>query len=193
MKKNIDDLSLLDQHIFKQNQHIIEMSARLSEFLSKTNSAVDFAEEKASERNNATKWAVIGLIASAVIFGGTGYLVRWGADSLNLSEARELVQAAKNEAESEKESFKKYQAEVDKKFETEVEKIRAAAGWAASPDGRLAKRFFDVGGKKAATCGDEQNWRVEERTTEDKKVVKVCITKMRNIIADDKISGWIIP
>lgn len=169
----------------------IEKVDNLNAQLLKSDNAFDIFGFKTDKQ--FLKLTIVGLAVASCVGFGSGYALRWGADSLNLSKARDLVQAAKNEAEAEKESFKKYQAEVDKKSEAEVEKIRAAAGWAASPDGRLAKRFFDLGGKSAATCSDEHNWRVEERTTEDNKVFKVCITKMRNLVSDDKISGWRIP
>ena len=64
------DLTLLEQHIFDQNRRLIEASASLDRFCKAVPSAIEYAEQKAQERNAAIKWASFGVVACAVTFGG---------------------------------------------------------------------------------------------------------------------------
>ncbi len=200
MKQKPDELSLLDQHIFKQNQHIIEMSARLDGFLSKGNSAIEFAEKKASERNNAIQWAIGGVLVCAVIFVPTGYLLRMSSDAVNLSTAKEKVSRANERADAAEsklavvsaEAAKATEAAADnlkKQYLAEIEKIRAASGWAGTQQGKLAKKFFESSsGIAAATCNSE-TWEI----VTDKEG-KWCIPKRRDLIGGDENKyGWKIP
>jgi len=201
MNQQPDELSLLDQHIFKQNQHIIEMSARLDGFLSKGHSAVDFAEKKASERNTAIRWATVGLLVCAVIFVPAGYLMRMWFDAMILNTAREQVTQANERADAAESKLAGVSAEaaktttansvsLKKQYLAEIENIRVASAWAATPTGRLAKKFFDLGtGEQAATCNSD-TWEIFV----DKDKIKWCIPKRRDWMGGDKQQpGWKIP
>lgn len=188
MKQQPDELSLLDQHIFKQNQHIIEMSARLDGFLSKGNSAIEFAEKKASERNTAIQWVIGGVLVCAVIFGGAGYVFQVGVNAVNLSRAKDLVAEANKTAEKATADLAAYQVIADKNAAAEIEKIRAASGWAGTPAGRLAKQFFDVGGGLIAANCKGDTWDIVEN-----KEGKWCVPKRRDLLGDSMQYGWKIP
>lgn len=188
MNKRTDELSLLDQHIFKQNQNIIEMSARLDKFLSKTDSAVEFAEAKASERNNAIKWSVVGVLCCAAIFGVSGYVLRMGADAVSLSNARDSVKEANIQLEVEKKRVDEAIALLEKKSADEVARIRAISGWAGTREGHLAKQFFEVGGGAVAAECKSEVWDIVEN-----KEGKWCFPQRRTLLGDDKRFGWKIP
>lgn len=128
-------------------------------------------------------------IVSAIIFCGTGIFFQNGMHARALSEARDLVDEANKSSEKATADLTAYKAVADKNAATEIEKIRSTSGWAGTPDGRLAKQFFDLpsGGLVAAKCTSKE-WDIIYVGGE-----KICHPKMRNIIIKDDIIGWRIP
>ena len=184
-----ENLSLLDQHIFQQNQRIIELSDNLKKFCDAGQRAIYDAEEKSEEKNYLIKWSVIGVAVCAVIFGGGGYLVGRATDTISISNAKAELKEANDRASAAVEASKAAAADFEKRLTDETQKIRAGGGWAASPTGQLAKRFFDDGwGEVAAKCKSPV-WDI-------KKTEKgtFCVPKRRDILGGDGNQyGWKIP
>ena len=188
-----ENLSLLDQHIFQQNQRIIELSDNLKKFCDAGQRAIYDAEEKSEEKNYLIKWSVIGVAVCAVIFGGGGYLVGRATDTISISNAKAELKEANDRASAAVEASKAAAADFEKRLTDETQKIRIAGGWAATDQGRLAKKFFDSGwGIKVATCRDG-NWAIEEGKNEDGKLVKQCVLKSSSLFGKDPRTGWEIP
>lgn len=157
-------------------------------------------DSAAVERHNslvkASVFASIGVIFCAFIFGGGGFLFAKSLSSSRVTSAeRELVQAnfqLENEKKRVDEKIVELEEKsvgLEKKSEDEIAKIRAASGWAGTPTGRLAKKFFDLGtGNQAATCNSD-TWEI----VEDKNKSKWCIPKRRDLIGGDQQPGWKIP
>lgn len=139
-------------------------------------------EAKALAISRAMQWAAGGVLACSVVFFSTGYLVRSGAEAVNLSAQRDRVKEAQNRADA-------AAAVADEKAGAEIDAIRRRSGWAATPDGRLAKQFFDSGaGLIAAKCASV-TWDIVDRNDE-----KFCVPKRRDLIGGDKSKhGWKIP
>lgn len=122
-----------------------------------------------------------------------GYLVRMGTDAANLSTARESVEVANARAEAAESKAEKAevtaQTAATARANAAIEAIRSGAKWADSEDGRLAKRFFENGGgKAAATCASEK-WDVVKGADG-----KWCIPQRRDIIGGDSEKyGWKLP
>jgi hypothetical protein len=140
------------------------------------------AAEKAHAIALATKWTATGVIACAVVFGGTGYGLRVLTDAANISIARNNVASTNVKAAA-------AITAAEKKSSDEIDATRRNAGWAGTAEGRLAKKFFDSGaGHIAATC-DSPVWEVRQGSDG-----KYCIPKRRNMIGGDTaFYGWKIP
>lgn len=147
----------------------------------------------AVERYRARKKAVVFVSAiallSGLVFGAGGF---WAATSLSSSHVnvaeRKLAEANLRLVIESKRVDAKI-AELKQKSVDEIAKIRAAADWVATPDGQLAKKFFDLGnGVAAATC-DSPVWEI--RTVQN---VKWCHPKRRDLFGgNDDMHGWKIP
>ena len=59
MEKPPENLSLLEQHLFQQNQRLIEVSGRLKKFCDDANNAIYDAEEKSEEKIDRTVSLII--------------------------------------------------------------------------------------------------------------------------------------
>lgn len=188
-----ENLSLLEQHIFQQNQGILELSGRLKKFCDDANNAIYAAEEKSDEKITIIKWATGGVLICAILFGGAGYFIGKGFDTLSLSSAKSELAEANHRANAAIEESKAAAADFENRLADERKKMQEANGWAASDQGRLAKRFFDSGwGVKAATCKDK-NWNIETFKTDAGKVVKQCVLKPSPLFGSDPRTGWEIP
>ncbi len=189
MEKPPENLSLLEQHIFQQNQRLIELSGRLKKFCDDANAAIYDAEEKSEERITTIKWAIFGVVICAIFFGGGGYLVGKASNTIAISNAKAELKEANERASAAVEASKAAAADFEERLADESQKIRAAGGWAASPKGQLAKRFFDGGwGEVAALC-QSSAWDI-------KKTEKgtFCVPKRRDILGGDTNQyGWKIP
>lgn len=139
------------------------------------------AAESADAISRAVKWATGGVVACAVVFGGAGYLVRMGSDAVNLSAARGQVSEASARADA-------AIAAEENKASAEIKEMKASIGWLGTPEGRLARKFFDLGGGVAAAKCESPVWEIV--TNDDGRF---CVPKMRNLIGDDKKYGWKIP
>lgn len=136
----------------------------------------------AAARNTAFYRAVAGVAACALVFGGTGYALRAGADAINLSTARDRVSEANARADA-------AVAAAEEKASDEIDAIRKSSGWIGTAQGRLAKKFFDSGaGDIAAKC-DSPDWEITER-----KGGKSCVPKKRDLLGGNAgKDGWKIP
>lgn len=140
------------------------------------------AAEKGKAIALAVKWTAAGVLACAVVFGGVGYGIRMLADEANLSIARHNLQVAKASSEADI-------AAAEKKASDEINAIQKNSGWIGTEEGRLAKKFFDIGaGSIAAKC-DSPSWEIV-----DGKDGKFCVPKRRDLFGGDGNKyGWKIP
>ena len=78
---------------------------------------------------------------------------------------------------------------IQERSKAEIDAAKKATGWANTEEGRLAKRFSDIGGLKVAAACDASLGKVEviEGT-------KYCVLKKRDFFGgDDTRNGWKIP
>jgi hypothetical protein len=153
--------------------------------------------------SRAFKWATGGVTVCAIFFTGLGWGLSSWKDNINLETAYINLETAKSEvvasyareaaaiATAEKKSDMAIAA-VEKKSHDEIEEMRKNSGWLGTAEGRLAKKFFDLGtGTMAAKC-DSPAWEIYPDADDDK--VKWCIPKKRNLIfEEDQKFGWKIP
>ena len=193
MEKPPENLSLLEQHIFQQNQRLIELSGRLKKFCDDANNAIYDAEEKSEEKITTIKWATIGVVICAIFFGGGGYLIGQAVNTISISNAKSDLKEANERASAAVDASKIAAADFEKRLSDEVRKISEAGGWATTAQGRLAKRFFDSGwGVKVATCKDA-NWNIEKVKKENGEIATLCILKPASLFGKEPRSGWEIP
>lgn len=147
------------------------------------------AVEKHAAFTKASLIAFLCVLGAGLLFGGAGFLTAKGIDSIRLNSAQKEIDEAHKTAVEAKSMLASYQAISDRNFAAEIEKIRAASGWAGTPKGRLAKQFFDLGaGEVAATCQAE-TWDIEKR-----KEGNWCVPQRRGLIGGDSQKyGWKIP
>lgn len=148
--------------------------------------------ERYYARNKAVGFVGAVVVLTASLFGGGGYLYATSMTASHLNAAeRDLVQANVLLQNANKLTDEKI-AELQKNSAIEIANIRATSGWAATPTGKLAKKFFDLGdGGYAAQCtGHGNTWKVYT----DENNVKRCIPKRRDLFGgDSKEVGWKIP
>lgn len=136
----------------------------------------------ARERNKFFWLATMAMVVCALVFGGTGYALRMAADSINLSTAIEKVNDANSRADI-------AIAAAKKKAFDEIVETRKTSGWLGTEEGRLAKRFFELGGGVSAAKCNSPVWDIV-----DTKDGKYCVPKRRDLIGSDKDKyGWKIP
>jgi hypothetical protein len=132
--------------------------------------AVDAA---ASERNTSLGLAGLAVLGCAIIFGGTGFLIKTASVKLELEEAAKQVELANSNSRM------------------EIDAIRKSAGWLGTVEGRLAKDFFEKGSGLAAASCDGKTW--------DKINLKNgetwCVPQSRPLLGwkDSAVYGWKIP
>jgi F0F1-type ATP synthase membrane subunit b/b' len=138
--------------------------------------------EKANAILTATKWSLFGLLISAIIFGGLGYVVRMWADDARLRSANLMVSEAQEKSDQKIASIKQQTRE-------EIELMRKAIGWLGTEKGMLAKRFFDNGGGiHAATCNSPV-WQIYKT-----KDGNYCVPDRRKLFGGDtNLYGWKLP
>lgn len=146
------DLTLLEQHIFDQNRRLIEASASLDRFCKAVPSAIEYAEQKAQERNAAIKWASFGVVACAVTFGGAGYLVRMAADAVNISQAKELARAADARADAAIAAADAATASAASDTDKRIAEAVAAVEAKSARNAKAAQKFYMADGEVLATC-----------------------------------------
>jgi hypothetical protein len=142
------DLTLLEQHIFNQNRRLIEASASLDRFCKAVPSAIEYAEQKAQERNTAIKWAGFGVMICAVFFGGAGYVIRMGADAANISQAKELVIAANARADAAVAAADAAKASAA----GDIEKQLAVVAAKSAKHANLGQKFYEADGEALSKC-----------------------------------------
>lgn len=145
--------------------------------------------ERYYARNKAVGFVGAVVLLTALIFGGTGYLYATSMTASHLNAAeRDLAQANLLLGNANKQVDEKT-AILKKNYLAEIEGIRDASGWAGSPTGQLAKKFFDLGdGASAATCKSD-TWEII-----DIKKDKWCVPKRRDLIGGNTEKfGWKIP
>ncbi len=149
--------------LIKQNSETAVKNAKETAYQAQLESAAHFEVRMAGSIAKsltavadavATKAAMRWVLAGAVVAG----VLTVGAGWVGYSEGKDAGSA---------DGYAKARDEV------------AAAAWAGTPDGRLAKHFFDLDGKKAALC-DSKSW-----------TAKVAKDKTRWCIFGS--DGWRIP
>lgn len=145
------------------------------------------AVEKHTAVTKATLVVSVGVLFCALLFGGAGFLAAKSAAAIRVDAAQKDLAEAKKAADQARAELASYQSKADKTAAAEIEKIRVASGWAGTPEGRLAKRFFDVGGEAAATCNSD-TWDVVQS-----KEGKWCVPQRRDLLGDNQRYGWKIP
>lgn len=170
------------------NKTVNDMAGQVGKMANQVATSVAGAE-KARAVAYATKVGAIGAIVVAVLFGilGYGFRVIIEAEKLNIArEARQVAEARSVEAEAKADQAQKNAMEEAEKV---IKAANAAAGWAATPQGRLAHRFFvELGGEHTVKCSAD-TWEIRGNKTE-----KWCIPKRRDIFGG-KVEeyGWRIP
>lgn len=136
------------------------------------------ATSKVAVTDFATKVVAGGMLVCALVFGGTGYLVRMASDEMNLQTAKEKVAAAIERAEA-----------AEQRTAAQIADLQSSMGWLGTKEGQLAKRFFDSGaGVIAATCNSPA-WEVAQGADG-----RYCIPKRRALLGGEKERyGWKIP
>jgi len=159
-RAGVEVLSLLSQEVSKISQTIAGDAAKA---------------EKGKAIELATKWAVAGVLVCAVVFGATGYAIRMTFDAAVMRNVKEHAEVMV--------------AEAQRASRDEIEFARRNSGWIGTDEGRLAKRFFDMGaGQIAATCSSPV-WEVV-----DGEGGKYCVPKRRELFGSGKEQyGWKIP
>ena len=139
--------------------------------------------------NKMLRFGTAALVASAVLFGGTGYLLRFASDQVNLNTAREKVIEANERANAAAAALAAVSADSAKTLEAEIQKNTIASGWSGTPTGRLAKKFFDLGGGEVAATCTAETWDIVRI-----KEGKWCVPKRRDLIGgENQKYGWKIP
>jgi len=129
------------------------------------------------------------LVLCGSIFAFVGIVFDRGVNAINLSHLQDLVAEANQTAEKATADLAAYQSVADKNAASEIGKIRAASGWAATPTGKLAKQFFDLGGGLAAAGCKGETWDIVKY-----KEGKWCVPQRRDLIGGDgQQYGWKIP
>ncbi|WP_426166316.1 hypothetical protein [Polaromonas sp. DSP2-3-2b2] len=150
----------------------------------------------AVERNNsfvkATVFAIAGLLLCGLLFGGAGLLTAKSFASISVNAAERDLAEANLLLQNEKKRIDEKIVELEKKSADEIARNSAAIGWAATPNGRLAKAFFDTGGGAiAATCNAKY---LEKEIDSEKRTW--CYAKRHELFGgeDNKLtSAWRIP
>lgn len=155
MKNRPADLSLLEQHLFDQNIRLIEASDSLDRFCKAVPSAVLHAERQAAERNAAFKWATVGVLACAVLFGGAGYMIRWAADAVSLSRAHDLINEATAKANAATADAAAVTATAESDTDQRVAAAIAAVEAKAAKNAKAAQKFYEADGAALAACKSE--------------------------------------
>lgn len=143
------------------------------------------AVQKANAITLATKIAVGGLIASAVLFFGVGYGVKSIAESVALATAKATM-------ETERAQHMAALDAANAHAQAEIDRMAKSVGWLGTKEGRTARKFFDTTmggmGMVAATCAADK-WEIVQA-----KNGKWCVPKSKPFFGgDDQKYGWKIP
>ncbi|MDY7545071.1 hypothetical protein RGU75_02335 [Glaciimonas sp. CA11.2] len=139
-----------------------------------------------AERANAFSRAIVsvlgGLLVSSGLFFITGFYLSRSVDSQQLNKMKSEVNLVKGDAE---ERVRAAHIET----EAELDGMRRSIGWTATPDGKIAKIFFESGaGMVAAKCVSPV-WDIVQTTGG-----KYCVPKRRDLFGgDEEKYGWKIP
>lgn len=155
------------------------------------------AGDTAADERNKSYIRAVGflsalLLVEGLVFGGGGYFLTRASAAFIVNIAEKNLAEANLLLENEKKRVDEKIAELEKKSANEIQKNQAAIGWAATPNGRLAKVFFENGGGLiAATC----NAKYLEKEIDSKKKTW-CHAKRPEFFGgeDNKFtSAWRIP
>lgn len=126
----------------------------------------------ATERNKSLGWAGLAVIFCAILFGGTGFLIKSYQDKMELDNAAKQVELVNSNSQS------------------EIDTARKSAAWAGTEEGRLAMDFFVNGSGLAAAKCDSPTWDIKQF-----KNGPWCIPQSRPIFGKDPAGdhGWKIP
>lgn len=138
--------------------------------------------ERANAVSRATALVLGGLIVSSSLFFITGFYISRSRDSQQLNKMESEVHFAKNDADAEARA-------AHLETEAEIDRMRRSIGWAATPEGKIAKSFFENGaGMVAAKCVSPV-WNIVQTTAG-----KYCVPKRRDLFGgEEEKYGWKIP
>jgi hypothetical protein len=155
------------------------------------------AGDTAADERNKSYIRAVGflsalLLVASLVFGGGGYFLTRASAALIVKIAEKDLAEANLLLENEKKRVDEKIAELETKSAAEIARNNAATGWAATPNGRLAKAFFDMGdGKAVATCGGTY---LEKQIDSEKKTW--CYAKRPELFGgkDNEVKDrWRIP
>ncbi|MET3109264.1 hypothetical protein AAKU58_004115 [Oxalobacteraceae bacterium GrIS 1.18] len=175
LHKEVQDLKrtipVLTEKIVQTSKTIVDTNSNLS------------SNAVAGAKNDAYWLAFMGGTGLAILFGLSGYCLRYALDARSLQRSQELVAEANERAES-AETVAKANADQT------IDAVRKVSGWAATREGRLAKQFFDEGTWKNAVACNSPHWNIV--VTNDGKW---CVPMRRPILGGDdgQQYGWRIP
>lgn len=141
--------------------------------------------EKDMARLKAILAAGIVILTTGILFYSAGYSYANSAAKNQINDAKIALTAADLRVDQKI-------AELVKESDAEIAKIRAAAGWAGTPDGKLARDFFVNGsGLYAAKCKGK-TWDIKESAADGSSW---CIPQSKPIFGGGsaEVYGWKIP
>jgi cell division septum initiation protein DivIVA len=134
-------------------------------------------------KNDAYWLSFVSGTVLAILFGLSGYCLRYAFDVGSLQRSKELLVEANARADTAVASAKESADQT-------VDEIRKVSGWAGTNDGRLAKQFFDDKTWKNAMKCNSPHWNIVVVSNE-----KWCVPTRRPILGgdDEQQYGWKIP
>lgn len=144
---------LADKEMKRAGDAAIEaLAERVAEIANK------IAGDTAADERNKSYIRALGflsvlLLVAGLVFGSVGYFLTRASAALIVRIAEKNLAEANLLLENEKKRVDEKIVELEKRSAAEIARNNAAIGWTATPNGRLAKAFFDMGdGKAVATC-----------------------------------------
>jgi len=155
------------------------------------------AKERHTAFVKATVAVAIGFLICVCVATGSGYLFGMANSFQQRNAAEKNLTSALNQVEVIKRDSNSAIVAANKKAAAEIADARAASGWASTPDGQLARRFFELqqSGRSAATCHGD-GWKVftaiDEKTNNERRF---CLVKMApfSLFGSNDTKMWEIP
>jgi hypothetical protein len=180
----IEKIKILYGESLRDIEDLTTRIEKVSGQFSKSSKSIDnyfFSTQQSSFRKGIFVTIFGGVLCLGVGFG-VGFITSKSLGILHAVEVAREVDSANSSLAAEK-----------LRVTAEIERLRAASGWAGSLEGRLAKKFFEVGGGANAALCKGMTWEILSDPND--KNVNWCIPKRRDLIGgEDKFNyGWKIP
>lgn len=175
--------------LHKEVQDLKRTIPALSEKISQASKAIlesetiQVSNAVAVAKNDAYFLAFMGCAVLALLFGLSGYFLKYAIDTESLQQSKERAVDANERAVS---SEIKAKAAADQA----IEEIRKVAGWAGTKEGRLARQFFEDATWKNAMLCNSPHWDIVAANDG-----RWCVPARRPIFGGDneQLYGWRIP